>query len=450
MKKSSMKKYDDDLDVLLDEFDGCSSEEIEKEIDVVEDEETNQYLSDERYYAQMEEKDEEEEEEENWEFSIGKKNITDEEEEVEEEPQPVIKKKRGRPRKEKVEETPVEEVEELVDEVVIEEESVEEESVVEPPTKKKRGRPAIVKNVIPDEKRFDIPLRNVDNEFIHTEFGENVYHFKAIEDPDNNKREYFTCFYKNTSKPDSKWVASRNLLSKSNYRVTHMEKFIDIMKNDMKFGNTYVRKFWNPFLMTWVGETKQKVEVFENKFEREIFRMITCINEEELNFRSKIHVYMLNSYNGTASMNVRFVTNIEAKDESGKKYSFNDYFTLGTLSHRILHSGNISSIVESIDNVQKILNETVQPLKEFDDEKTLSILSKQVANVFSFKETREQLLDVFNNLPKAYKNLYFLILLASKHLDKNYRTETYMNLGKIINSYIYRVTKEHNKKKEKK
>lgn len=299
-----------------------------------------------------------------------------------------------------------------------------------------------VKKSSEDSKVADWGIKLIDagdQDLTIEEFGKQKYTYKHIKDPLGNNTGYFSCHCNNNNQKDDKgnlvWHTKNQCLSK-NYIVARVEDLISNLKKKVSIKGETV--YHSPFTVSWFGKTNHKLEMFDNKYERAIFDILMFEDSEKeySNVSNQINMGVLNSYDGRSSIRMNYSVKMAISDLDGNNSVFNDYFTLSLRSTKVSHKGNLDEIKSNLDSIEDNLDEDIKILKSYSPKN----LEDHVKNIASkLKEGKKaEFLNQYSKIKekKAYDNLFYVLLLLSKHLGNSYSSAQHLTLIPVVDKII--------------
>jgi hypothetical protein len=335
-----------------------------------------------------------------------------------------------------IEDSDVDEIEEEEENNNIENEddSEEKSEVKEEKTKEKEVKLTWIK-----------PLNEIKDKLTVKEFGLQEYIYREQKDPDGKHTGYYECFCRDKKVTDENknpvWVPMKGLLS-NRYIVASVENLAKELEKEVKFKGNPV-KHHEPFYLNYSTKTEQDLEVFDDDASKMVFQLVTGIEDEEINdLKSIIQIMISNTYNGTKSIQVNFNirTNAKIKDN---EYNFVDFFTLGRQNYNLAHLNNglgeVKTKMKSIEDMMKSSKTTLINYKSNIDDIINNIASR-------FKKVNKQnFLTTVDNLSNDDKNLFYVLLVASIVLSRNFSPKEHSTISSYIdrlyNSSVFAKTK---------
>lgn len=296
-------------------------------------------------------------------------------------------------------------------------------------------------------------INSGDNDLIIEEFGKQKYVYKHIKDPLGNNTGYFSCHCNNNNQKDDKgnliWYTKNQCLSK-HYIVARVEELINNLKNKITIKDE--KLYHSPFTVSWVGKTNHKLKLFNNKYEQAIFDILMFEDSEKeySNLSNQIDMSVLNSYDGRSSIRLNYSVKMAIKDSDGKKSDFVDYFTLSLRSNKVSHKGNLDEIKSSLSSIDENLENDINILKSYspkkfeDDVKTIASKLKEGKKAEFLSEYEK----IKNK--KNYNNLFYVLLLLSKHLNDSYSSHQHLILIPVVDKIIKNASINYEKQMNKK
>ena len=281
------------------------------------------------------------------------------------------------------------------------------------------------------------PLSSVGDSYELTEFGKTVIKYVNVKDPNNSDSGYYACFSRKAT--DKTWNTWNYMCSK-HYQVVSLEKFAQEFVKTNNLTSTPTTSH-SPFVVSWRVDTNKKVDVFDNEYAKMVYHMFTGCNLESLdNTNLNTEVLLLNSYNGTKSIIMNYVSKITFNLENGQKYTYRDYFILNNNRKRTTHkNSHIQKIFEEEVQFEKKAQEAVVKLRNYTDNTDEMI--EKLSGKFE-KDHKRKFISYCDMLGKNNKNALYILMNASLTLDsKDYSPSEHCNIMKIASDYINKAIK---------
>lgn len=292
----------------------------------------------------------------------------------------------------------------------------------------------VVEN-LPKQVRWILPLKEVacGQTFELNEYNQK-YKFQRIVDPDGKETKKFLVFLNDDNKKDENGKLIWNTLSgvlSDIYVVASMEEFVNLLTKQLKFiGQPIIRK--EPFKVSWSTKSTQNIKYFEDDAAKMIFSLVSGVGVKTLdNLSSTISIVLSNSYDGSRKMRLDYVVQTAGiVNGQGDNVNLVDYFVLCNHSHQIIHTGQISEIESDLSSVQEHIDSNLAIFKNTTSNSVLEKIVKNISKCFK-KEGRQQFVGLCENLSGPYKNAYYILLMASIVLEKNYSVLTYNKIKSV-------------------
>jgi len=262
------------------------------------------------------------------------------------------------------------------------------------------------------------------------EFGQE-YQYKEILTPNNEKTGLYTvcCLLEGSTK----WVPLNGVLTRK-YVIASSEKFINLLQDKIKLTEE-PKVYIEPFRSTWLGSTNYDIKTFDDDDASMIFSIITGIDGIKLSsVKSKLNIAVVNSYNGSRSLRLDYVVNTigsinNSDSSSNTTHKMKDFFTLCNFSSKFIHAGSLQEIDTDVTSIQANVDHTIQKLKSYNT--NIEDIIEKISKNFK-KETRDHFQGQCSNLQPAYKNLYFILLITSVLLERNYTVLQHINIQSTV------------------
>lgn len=286
-----------------------------------------------------------------------------------------------------------------------------------------------------------VPLSSIDDEFQLREFDQ-VYLYKQLKDPGGLNTGLYTCFCKDPNNINSDgsydWVPMNGLLSKY-YNVACVEKFIVNLRNNIELVGEPVIKY-HPYLIRYTANTRKPIDIFgpeSNEIKKTVFELVTGLPVETFsNLNSKVKVCVSNTYNGTRSIRIDYVSGITV-DINNTTREFTDFFTLCNYAHSFEHlSGSIGLVNSDLNNIQGYLNSSMSILRGYTSgmDKIISEVAKRLR-----KAGRDKFLNFVDGLCHEHKNMWMIMLVTSVCLSSDYHILAHSELSSYFDREIKRI-----------
>jgi len=269
--------------------------------------------------------------------------------------------------------------------------------------------------------------------------GKQIYQYQELLTPDDEQTGMFMCFCQDDRiKKDGKtpWVPMKGGTLSDRYVVVQAEELIKSILDEVDEDKTNKQHTicHEPYLLEYGIKTNHKIELFNDETAKIIFNMITGLDDKDYqDLRSTIHVVIVNSYDGKKSLRLDFVVKTSAK-VGDSEYNLIDYFTLGNNSHILEHMSNsVKSVSAKFESIKNSVDGNVAILKEH--KSSIDSIIVDIASRFK-KANREAFITLCDNLPNDDKNLFFVMIMASIVLTKNYSLQERMKIRTYIDSLL--------------
>jgi hypothetical protein len=275
---------------------------------------------------------------------------------------------------------------------------------------------------------WSFPLSKIDSSLTLNESDKHSYIYRRVLNPFGETTKYFECFYENKDVPN-KWDTANGLLSER-YVAVSLDNMIKEITKVVKVTGNPIRKF-EPFMSNYFLKTEDSIEAFNDEESKFIFQLITGEKNDIVlnNLRSTNNIFISNSYNGTRSVKLDYVIKTECKSGNDVS-SFIDYYTLGAYSKKLPHlRSGFEIISEEIKNVKDYYKTAKTKLISMTNEidYIISIISNKMA-----KNSRELFNTYINNLSEEYKNLFYVLIITSIVIDREFSSKEHLNISTQI------------------
>jgi hypothetical protein len=266
------------------------------------------------------------------------------------------------------------------------------------------------------------------------------YLFKEVLDPDENPTGLFNVFCKDQNfvdiNGDPFWITLNGLVSKSKYVVVKMDKFIKELLQTIPFSDTGARIKHQPFMISWEKETTNEIEFFDDDDAKLVFGIVTAMDSPEItSMKSVTSIHCINSYSGKRALNIDFIIKTSA-NVNGVSITLKDYFTLTRRKINITHTRRLEDLQTELGAVQEHAKEVICELKDFKDPEKINQIVNDITNRF-LMDAKKEFSSLCENLIGDFRNLFFVLTIASYCLDKYYDITRHVD----INSYVDKTLK---------
>jgi hypothetical protein len=261
-------------------------------------------------------------------------------------------------------------------------------------------------------------LKDFDAEFV----------YRRIIDPSNEKSNYFNVFCKVKDKKTNKfkWVTHNGSLSKQ-YVVASMERYARNIVPKLKIIEE--PKFYHDkFKSIWSVKTDSEIDLFDDEESKIVFGIISGIAIDKIDeIKSNISVLLSNSYDGSKALRMDYNISTTALIDNNL-YSLRDFFSLSRFGYYITHKSKLLNINAEISDIKDQMKGDIEKLKLID--KNIDKIAEGVAKIF-YKKSKMKFESYWENLVDSYKNLYYLLLIASIVLNEDYSILEYYKLKSV-------------------
>ncbi|MCK5017232.1 MAG: hypothetical protein KAS32_09175 [Candidatus Peribacteraceae bacterium] len=262
-----------------------------------------------------------------------------------------------------------------------------------------------------------------------TDYG-HTYRYQRVVDPVDETTDRFLVFHKEGE--DATSSDTLNGLLTTRYVAASLERFIGNLSENADFVGDPVIKS-SPFACVWRGKLNGQVQYFTDETAKMVFSLLSGITVDTIdNLSSELSVSVSNSYDGTRGLRLDYVMSIGGSipnAEGSQEIQINDLFSLGRFSHKVIHAGTLSAVETDLTQIHANMETSVVTLQEFSDSFDASI--EQIAKVLK-KDNAQTFRSLCENLTGAYRNLYYLLIVASYVLTNNYSIKEHMKVRTAV------------------
>jgi hypothetical protein len=282
-----------------------------------------------------------------------------------------------------------------------------------------------------DMTKWIYPFEDNDNIQI-CEHGDQEYVYVNVLDPESKKTNYFKGFYRDLGNNDNDWKIMNGLLS-SRYIGASVSGFINNKCKNIE--TTIIKTKKEPFYLSKFLYTTQDLNLFDDESSQIVFQIVTGLKDELfLNFKSKSTLMISNSYNGTMSLRIDFITSNIIQNQCSM-VKFDDYFILNKQSYTLQHimTSGIDRLDTDFCNVQVNLDASIKYLKEYNTD-----IDKHIENIgskFNKKSDKSSFLSLCENLIDDYKNMFYILIIASIVLNNNYDIQSHKSIRTYVDKF---------------
>lgn len=287
----------------------------------------------------------------------------------------------------------------------------------------------------------DIPDKG---NMIIEEFGQQSYMFQRVSDPADETTDKFLVFCKDANIIQEggaqPWVTLPGVLT-NRYTAASIEKFVSVIEGQLE--SVEDQSFLHvPFKNIWSGITEKQIEYFSDEVAKMLFALVSGADIESVdNLTSKIKIIVTNSYDGSKSLRLDYAVSTAGKAKNAETGEvndlvLNDYLNLCNISHTIVHMGHLTEISSDLANIQSQIDSSIAILKEYD--LNLDQIFDQIIKCFR-KDGRELLGSYFENLIGDYRKLYYLLLVTSITMDRDYNVNEHFKVRSVVDKIFNRI-----------
>lgn len=283
---------------------------------------------------------------------------------------------------------------------------------------------------------WSVPLATLGEEPLRLVDFQNEYLYQRVKTPTNVDTDKFLVFHRESA--DVNWKVLNGLLT-DRYVVVDLEQFITDFTSQINIPVIDTNVKTMPFNAIWKGTLEDtEIDYFDNdEAAKTVFSIISGLETERLDELGKAIVLNLsNSYDGTKTMRLDYTVRLSAKvvsENTTQEFEFSDLFTLTKYSNRSIHNQGITEVLPELSEIRNSTIETINQLKLIDTgiNDKIETLSKCFR-----KENKEVFVGYCDNLAAAYKNLYYVLIVASYVLSSNYTINEHYSARRISDKLI--------------
>lgn len=277
-----------------------------------------------------------------------------------------------------------------------------------------------------NEAGNSVTVNDMDYQFVYT----------RVMKPDGKESPYYTLCYKSEAAPE--WSIANGLLSEE-FTVCRTEAVIKNIQSSLK-GELIGEKHWrdktsvkSTFMLKGYDLDIGKPEPADVL----IFKLMTGVDINEIDQKTGLGFHIINGFSGKLALqlNFGFITSSyarQSKDSDLVKLMVSNVFVLDEFSHRLVHDGRMRIKYAEVQDVKDQCKSKIEEFKDIElDLNFMDTLKKVLPKKFI-----KNFLNVFDQLPSEYQNLYYATYIFSALLETKRRINKEINLRKFISSYV--------------
>ncbi|MCK5020445.1 MAG: hypothetical protein KAS32_25640 [Candidatus Peribacteraceae bacterium] len=261
------------------------------------------------------------------------------------------------------------------------------------------------------------------------DFG-HIYRYQRVVDPADDTTDRFLVFHQ-TEDNEADWTTLNGLLT-TRYVAASIEKFVANLAESTTFVGDPVIKS-SQFACVWRGKLDGQVQYFTDETAKLVFSLLSGVDVDSIdNLSSELSVSVSNSYDGTRGLRLDYVMNVGGNIQTGnetREMRITDLFSLGRFSHKVIHAGTLSAIEADLTQIHANMSNSLTVLQEFSNDFDANI--EKIAKVLK-KDNEQTFRSLCENLTGAYRNLYYMLIVASYVLTNNYSIKEHMKVRTAV------------------
>lgn len=270
---------------------------------------------------------------------------------------------------------------------------------------------------------------------IISEFGKQKYVYQRVEleleneEPIDTERFNVFCQIE-----DGEWTVLKSGVLSKRYSVVDVEEYVKEVEKTMKHDGQVTLHYKEPFYLGCRLNVQfdDDLVVFENDVAKKLFSLFSGIELDVLNdVKTGLAIQYTNAYDGSRSFGRDWIVTIST-NVNGESLSFSDYFTLFDVGESTIHAGKVSNIDE-IKNMKELIAGNIDKLKNVKEvDKYVPEISKKMC-----KESRLLFESLWSGINEGgFNNLYYMLILASMSLDRNYTITNHNRLKTYVKNLV--------------